>query len=246
MMRPRMFDTTTYALLTTAAATSVLHTLIPDHWLPFVLIGRARGWPVGKGAVVSGASAMIHVALSLLLGGIALGLGIGVGDVIGESLERIAGILLVLFGLAYMAWAWTKGGHFHPGGSLLHGRGTAGSCAGEEGPGHPEHLHYHADGGLISAAPGWGALGLAAIVGLNPCVLVLPIMLAGVREGGAALGLVALSYGIPTILLTVGLTVVGLRVGWRIRLPGVARNAEMLSGGLIAVLGILVWFLEHE
>ena len=26
----------------TAVATSVLHTLIPDHWLPFVLIGRAR------------------------------------------------------------------------------------------------------------------------------------------------------------------------------------------------------------
>ena len=30
-------------LLLTAAATAAFHTLIPDHWLPFVLVGRARG-----------------------------------------------------------------------------------------------------------------------------------------------------------------------------------------------------------
>jgi len=31
-------------LLATAAATAAFHTLIPDHWLPFVLVGRARRW----------------------------------------------------------------------------------------------------------------------------------------------------------------------------------------------------------
>ncbi len=237
-----MPDTTTYALLSTAAATAVLHTLIPDHWLPFVLIGRARGWGTGTVVAISGLSGLIHVVLSFLLGLLALAVGAKAIQLVGETMERVGGTLLVLSGLAYMIWAWNKGGHFHPGGALLHGGKTASACRGEEGPGNPEHLHYHSDGELIRAQPGLGALGLALIVGLNPCVLVLPILLASASRGPLAVGLVALAYGLPTILLMVGLSVLGVRVGWRIRLPFAARNAEVGSGALIALLGLLVWF----
>ncbi len=237
-----MADSTTYALLSTAAATAVVHTLIPDHWLPFVLIGRARGWATGTVAVISGLSALIHVFLSLLLGLLALAIGVTAVGLVGQTLERVGGTLLVLFGVAYMVWAWNKGGHFHPGGTLLHGGEKGSACLGTEGPGHPEHLHYHSDGELIRARRGWGAVGLAVIVGLNPCVLVLPILLVSVPRGATAVGLVALAYSVPTVLLMVGLSVLGVRVGWRIRLPFAARNAEVGSGALIALLGLLVWF----
>ena len=69
-----MFDSTVYMLLTTAGATALFHTLIPDHWLPFVLVGKARGWSVGTTALVSGFSALIHVALSVVLGLATLGI----------------------------------------------------------------------------------------------------------------------------------------------------------------------------
>ena len=36
--------------------------------LPFVLIGRSRGWATGRVLAISGLSALIHVVLSLLLG----------------------------------------------------------------------------------------------------------------------------------------------------------------------------------
>lgn len=236
-----MSDTTTYALLSTAAATSVFHTLIPDHWLPFVLIGRARGWATGTVAMISGVSAVIHVALSLLLGLLAVVVGVTAVELVGETLERVSGALLILSGLAYMVWAWNKGGHFHPGGERFHTQGAASACPGDEGPEHPEHLHYHADGELIRARRGWGAFGLAVIIGLNPCVLVMPILLASAHRGSAVVSLVAIAYGLPTILLMVGLSVLGVRLGWRIRLPRVARNAEVVSGGLITLLGLVVW-----
>ena len=53
-----MFDATGYALVTVAVATALFHTLIPDHWLPFVLIGNARRWRVGTTIVISGTSAL--------------------------------------------------------------------------------------------------------------------------------------------------------------------------------------------
>jgi ABC-type nickel/cobalt efflux system permease component RcnA len=213
--------------------------------LPFVLIGRARGWTAGTVAFASGLAALIHAGLSVLLGGIALWIGVTTIDAVGHTLEGMGAVLLVLFGLGYALWAWTKGGHFHPGGDLLHGAGADDACSGEEGPGHPEHLHYHADGGLIGPRGGrWGAVGLAVIVGLNPCVLVLPVMLASVPQGALTVGLVAAAYALPAMLLMVGFSVLGVLVPWSIRLPGAARYAELASGLAIALLGLAVWILE--
>ena len=239
-----MHEGTVYLLLTTAAGTALLHTLIPDHWLPFVLIGRARKWSAGTTAFVSGFSALIHALLSVALGLVALGIGLTAGEMVGETLERAGAVLLILFGLAYAGWAWRKGGHFHPGGRLLHSREGGQGCAGGEGHGHPDHLHYHADEGLIRGRPGWSAMGLALIVGLNPCVLILPVMLASANRGSTVFWLVVGAYILPTVLLMVGLSVLGVVGGRRIPVPGAARYMEAASGLLIAVLGVAFWLLE--
>jgi ABC-type nickel/cobalt efflux system permease component RcnA len=239
-------DATTFALLSTAAATALLHTLIPDHWLPFVLIGRTRGWSISTVALASGLAAVIHVGLSVLLGVVALWIGIRAVDAVGHTLEGAGAILLMAFGLGYALWGWTKGGHFHPGGALLHRGDTEGACRGDEGPAHPEHLHYHADGGLIGDRVGrWGAVSLAVIVGINPCVLVLPVMLASVPRGPGTVALVAAAYALPATALMVGLSVIGVLARWPVRLPGAARYAEMASGLVIALLGLAFWLLER-
>jgi len=236
-------EATGYVLVSTAALTALLHTLIPDHWLPFVLMGRAQGWTPGTVALISGLSAVVHTGLSLSLGLVAIGIGVGAAEVVGETLESVGAAMLVVFGVAYAVWAWRKGGHFHPGGARLHDPGSDG-CRGDEGDSNPEHLHYHADEDLIRRRAGRGAFTLAMIVGVNPCVLVLPVILAAGARGMAEFWIVALAYGIPTIVLLVGLSVLGVSGPFRIRVPGAARFAEMASGLLIALLGVVFWFLE--
>jgi len=232
------------ALLATAAATGLLHTLIPDHWLPFVLVGRVRGWSAARTALVSGFSALIHIGLSILIALLALRLGLAAAEAAGRTLEWVGGLMLILFGLAYAGWAWRKGGHFHPGGALLHVEGAAGCCEGEEGPGHPQHLHYHADDAMIRERPGWSGWGLALVIGMNPCVLLVPLALVAQSRATAALGWIVLAYALPTVLLMVGLSVLGVAWGRRIRLPGAARQMEAASGLLIAALGLVLWLLE--
>lgn len=234
-----MSEATAATLVSTASFAAVLHTLIPDHWLPFVLIGRAQGWSAARVAWVSGLSALVHTALSLVLGLAAIAIGLSAAEAVGRRLEQVGAVLLVLFGLAYAVWAWRKGQHFHPGGEWLHGRIGDRPCRGDEGPANPEHLHYHADEGLIQGRPGRGALGLALIVGVNPCVLVLPLVLAAAGRGAAQFGMVALAYGAPTVVLLVALSVAGTRARFPIRLPRAARIAEPASGILIALLGIV-------
>jgi ABC-type nickel/cobalt efflux system permease component RcnA len=238
-------DSTVVMLLSTAGATALFHTLIPDHWLPFVLVGRARHWSARTTALVAGFSALIHVALSIVLGLITLGIGLAAAEVIGHTLEKAGGVLLVLFGLVYAAWSWRKGGHFHPGGSLFHVHDHDASCDGDEGDRNPEHLHYHADDKLIRGEVGWSAMGLALIVGVNPCVLILPIMLASASKGATAFWLVVVAYVVPTVVLMVGLSAFGVAGSRRLIVPGAARYMELVSGLLIAALGI-AFLLLHE
>lgn len=231
-------------LLATTVATAVFHTLIPDHWLPFVLIGRARRWNAGRTVAVSGLSALVHAALSVALGLAALAVGSGAASIVGERLERASGLLLVGFGVAYAAWAWKKGGHFHPGGASVHARAhDEQACDGAEGPANPEHLHYHADEALISGGEGKGAYWLAMIVGLNPCVLVLPLFVKTAELGTQPLVLVTAAYVVTTVALMVGLSVVGVATALRIPVPAAARHMETASGLVIAVVGVvfLVW-----
>lgn len=234
---------TSSLLFVTAAATAAFHTLIPDHWLPFVLVGRARGWSSRTTALVSGLSAVVHVALSAVLGLLAIGAGELVAKAIGHQLERASGALLVVFGTAYALWAWRKGGHFHPGGALLHRADPKVACDGHEGPENPEHLHYHADEAWIRA--GKGAVPLALVVGLNPCVLVLPIMVATAERGAATVAAVTLAYSVTTVMLMVGLSVAGVAGARRLPVPAVARHMEAASGVLIALVGAAVLLLEH-
>ncbi|MBD3866875.1 MAG: hypothetical protein IFK94_02030 [Acidobacteria bacterium] len=237
---------TGYILLGTAVSTALLHTLIPDHWIPFVLAGRARGWSAGYTALISGSSALVHAALSLLL---ALGAGyIGreAAASLGETLESAAGILLILFGLAYAGWSWKKGGHFHPGGSLLHGGSGSAGCSGSEGDANPDHLHYHPDEGLIRGKDGTSAWTLAMIIGINPCILILPVILASVEHGARAVSLVAAAYAAATCVLMVGLSVLGVIGARRITPPAIARHMEMISGLLIALTGAVVMLIPHQ
>ncbi len=229
----------------TAAATALFHTLIPDHWLPFVLVGRARGWSARTTAAVSGLSAIVHTLLSIALGLLALRLGQIGARAVGERLERGSGLLLVVFGAAYALWAWRKGAHFHPGGALLHGRNENVRCDGHEGSARSEHLHYHADDAWIRSEAGKGAIPLALIVGLNPCVLLLPIMVATAEEGARAVALVTLSYSVTTVALMVGLSVAGVAGTRRLPVPAVARHMETASGILIALCGAVFLLIER-
>ena len=86
---------------------------------------------------------------------------------------------------------------------------------------------------------------LAVIVGLNPCVLVLPIMVATAQSGAGALALVTAAYSVTTIALMVGLSVAGVAGVRRLPFPAVARHMETASGLLIAVCGLVFLLIER-
>ena len=105
----------------TAATLGLVHTVIgPDHYLPFIVIGRARNWTLRKTLGVAFLAGLGHILSSVVLGFLGIALGIAVARLEGVESARgaIAAWLLIGFGFAYFVWgmrrAWRGKPHVHP------------------------------------------------------------------------------------------------------------------------------------
>ena len=211
--------------------TAVIHTLIPDHWLPFVLVARAEGWTSRRMILLTTAAALLHVIVSIALGLIVVAVGESAEQAVmgfAATIGSLAGWVLVTFGLAYMAWFLLRGGHVHSFGMHPHHDPEASGPAEREGATTRRRL------------PGYA---LAFIVGFNPCILVAPIVYGASQMSRTTVVAVAASFATTTVLTMVGATLIGHRGTSRLTSPFLTRYGEALSGGLIALTGLAVMLI---
>ena len=91
----------------TAATIGFIHTLLgPDHYVPFVMMGRARRWSLTKTTLLTAACGVGHILSSVLLGslGIALGLVATRLEAIQNTRGNLAAWALIAFGATYFIW----------------------------------------------------------------------------------------------------------------------------------------------
>lgn len=235
-------------VLTSVAATgftvAFLHAAIPTHWLPFVLVARARGWGRAKTVAVTSLAGMGHVGLTTVLGlGIAW-FGFQLDEKVGEAFPWIAGGLLLGFAAFYFWRQWTGAGvcHHHPPGSRHH---ADEHCQHEHEQSHwQEELH---DSPLVSSGAGdWTAVsGLFVMLTLSPCEGFLPVYLSGVQFGWRGFIVLSVILAVATLgamTLFTWLALIGFE---RFRLKSFERFEAGLLGALFAVLGVLIITLEH-
>jgi hypothetical protein len=212
-----MNDTIFWALAGTAAAVGALHSLAPDHWVPFMAVGRARSWSAARTAQVTLLCGFAHVSVSVVLGLLALRLGQGLLEAFGTRLESVAGILLVGFGLAYGLW-----GLRHALAGRLHGHSHS----------HFDHVHDPSRATV---------LGLVVLFSVDPCVRLIPIILAAAPLGWAKLLGLILIYEVATIGTMVGVVLVARGGAFKsLQAPWLDRYGDALAGGLIVATGLAV------
>jgi len=254
-------------MFTTALALGLTHTLLgPDHYLPFIVIGRARRWSLARTSLLTFVCGLGHVGSSVVLGLVGAAAGAALGDLQGweETRGGLAAWSLLLFGVGYTLWglwrAFRPGSHGH---THLHADGTVHRHGHQhEAPaGHPTiHAHPHPATGPDETAAATPACGVDAgevvswkqltpwllflIFVLGPCEPLIPLFFADAArgEGGDALGL-AVGYGLATLFtmhLLVLLCWLGLR---RLPLGPLERFSPARAGVIILVAGVgMVFF----
>lgn len=236
-------------VLASVAATGFIvaffHAAIPTHWLPFVLVARARGWARTKTIGVALFAGLGHVALTSLLGLAIAWFGFTMEEHLGKVFPWATSGLLVAIGF-YYAWRQLTGRgicHHNPPGGHHH---ASEHCGHEEA----EHSHWDAElreSPLVEAQRGdWAAIGgLFVMLTLSPCEGFLPIYLSGVQFGWFGFfvlsGILAVG-ALAGMTLFTWLTLVGLE---RVELKQFERFEAGLMAALFAVLGLLVLAVER-
>lgn len=224
---------TSILLVLSACSTAITHALIPDHWLPFVLMARLQKWSVRRAALLTGLAGLLHVLMSVVLGALAILIGSGsaqrLAERVGRPLESLAGLLLVVFGLAYGILSHVRE-------ARAHGRGGR--------HGEPDGMHAH--GHLLARWMRHSRTGaaLVVIVGISPCALLAPILFAAAADGPTPVAAAALAFASCTVLTMVVVVSLALHGMRRFELSFFTRWGDLASGLLLAAIGVALMLAE--
>lgn len=209
-----------------------LHTLQPDHWLPFALVAKAQGWSRRKTVLVSTLGAVADVAPETIMG---LLLMLGWEELLHAThawedvIPLINGSVLLILGGIYTTWA-------------IHRSRRGGSSH--------FHIHFHAqrhegEGGR----PGGPMLekvtiGLLIASAISPCLGTLGVFQSLIgRSWGLRLGAIGV-YALVSIMVEVTFVLLALRAYRSLRFPFLERHAETMTGLLITLIGVWLLFFN--
>lgn len=227
-------------LLLTALSLGFIHTLLgPDHYLPFIVLSRARKWSLAKTMWITAFSGVGHIAGSVILGitGVALGISLSKLELIEETRGNLVAWMLIVFGFFYTIYGvihyLRKGFHTHLPKFLL--------PKSIQKYRHLPTTEIEEEKEDTTKLTPWI---LFLIFVFGPCEVLIPLLIFPASEHNW-LGVFAVStlFGIATIatmLLTVFIGYTGTSL---IRFKGVERYMHMIAGSVILISGIGIRFM---
>jgi len=233
-------------LLWTAMALGFLHTIMgPDHYVPFVMMAKARNWPRIKTMTITFLCGLGHVGSSVVIGAVLAAAGMAFTEWKGskwaawqDARGSLAGWLLMGLGAVFLAWGVIR---------ILRGRTHTHIHAHENSTRHI-HKHNHTEAHMHVHESKAGRLTpwvLFTIFVFGPCESLIPLMLAAwavAGLGGATLVAGVFSTTtILTILGTVGVLLTGIS-----RIPSTTRLDQWstaLAGLSLVLCGAAILWL---
>ncbi|MGB0715794.1 MAG: hypothetical protein ACPGXK_07945 [Phycisphaerae bacterium] len=225
------------SLIALAAFTGFVHTLLgPDHYVPFIAMAKAGGWSLARTVLIASVCCIGHVAGSVILGFLGVGLGWALAGM--EAFESargsLAAWLLIGFGLAYTIWglrrAWINQPHGHV---HIHADGRVHRHHhGED----RNHVHNDQEPATHAAITGWA---LFTIFIFGPCEPLIPqLMIPAAAKSWAGVAMVALVFGLATWATMISAVTVGYLGLARISASPIIRYTHALTGMALTICGL--------
>lgn len=202
------------SIITGSLIISLLHALIPNHWLPVLAIGKKEGWSLGETSRITFISGLFHVISTVIIG-ILLGL---IGEELADHLDHfthvIAPSILVLLGLYFIRQHY-RHHHFHV---------------------EKEKIEKKTKGSIITA--------LVVAMFLSPCMEIEAYFLLAGTKGWYMMALIAIMYSVITItgmLIWVRIVYKGLlKLDWH----KWEHNAGIITGLTLVATGMISFFIQ--
>lgn len=226
-------------LLITAASIGFMHTLTgPDHYLPFIVMGKARNWSISKTLWVTFLCGIGHVGSSIVIGSIGIALGLGVKKlIIVESFRGdLAAWAFIAFGFIYFLWGIRKArkGKLH---QHIHVHADGSVHAHEHGE---KTTHHHTDTKPVNLTP-WI---LFTIFVLGPCEPLIPLLMyPAAKTHLGVVAAVAIIFSVITITTMIVMVILATRGINFLPTKVFEKYMHALAGAAICLSGCTIVFL---
>ncbi|HEY3991805.1 MAG TPA: hypothetical protein VGM01_02890 [Ktedonobacteraceae bacterium] len=243
-------------LIGAAGMVAILHSLLPDHWVPLAVVARAQRWSLLRVGRITFLASLGHVLASLVLGGIIAFIGLQFQQEIDTQQGHIVGAVLILTGLLFLAWSRLgRGPHGHQHGEghththsfgLGHAHGSEYGHDHEHDHGH-DHDHDHGHAHTQSQSKEQSLLKrLAAIavpfgVAASPDLTILPVALAAGAVGRMEVVGVLSVFAFVTIITFIGLTIIATIAGYQIKGAWIEKHATSITSLVLIVIGVVAF-----
>ncbi|HEV3195647.1 MAG TPA: hypothetical protein VGZ06_05875 [Candidatus Cybelea sp.] len=199
-------------------AVGVLHTLVPDHWVPIAVVARQRRWTRVQTARAAAIAGLGHTLSTLAIGIVVWLGGVVLAVRFGNLVSILASVALIAFGL------WIAGASLR---EMREDRSRGGPLVG---------AHEHKPQRNMRTP-------LLFILGSSPMVEGIPAFLAAARFGAGLLAVMAACFAVSTIVTYVGMCVFSHLALENLSFGPLERYGEVLSGAIIAIIGFvfLIW-----
>ena len=254
-------------LIGAAAMVAILHSVLPDHWVPLAVVARAQRWNLLRVGRITFLASLGHVLASLLLGGVIAMIGLQFQREIDTQQGHIVGMVLVLTGLLFLIWNLLgRGPHRHQHGSghtHTHSFGLGHSHdhdhhdhdhAHDHDHSHHhdhehdhEHSHEHPHKQEYTPSREQSLLKrLAAIavpfgVAASPDLTILPVVLAASAVGRMEVVGVLSVFTLVTVVTFIGLTIVATIAGYPIKGAWIEKHATTITSVVLIAVGIVAF-----
>ncbi len=227
-------------LAITAASIGFFHTLFgPDHYLPFIMMSKARNWSTPRTMLITFLCGLGHVGSSVILGIIGVSIGIAITKI--EFFESFRGNLaawaFIAFGLVYFIWGLRKAIRNKP---HIHLHIHEDSTSHEHEHAHiKDHSHVHESKGKTITP--WI---LFTIFVLGPCEPLIPILMYPAAKNNVG-GLILVTsifaaVTIATMMVVVYVTSTGIKL---IPMKKMEKYSHAIAGAIILFSGLGIQFL---
>jgi len=233
-------------LSVTAASIGFFHTLTgPDHYLPFIVMAKARKWTASKTIWITVLCGIGHVGSSVVIGliGIATGIAVARLEFIEGYRGGIAAWIFILFGLVYFIWGLYKAyknkphKHFHiheDNEIYLHKHSHEHLHEGET------HKHTHKAEKKINITP-WI---LFTVFVFGPCEPLIPILMyPAAQESISGMLIVTAVFTFFTIATMLSIVLISLFGFNFIPMHKMERYMHAIAGCTILLCGLAIEFL---
>jgi hypothetical protein len=259
---------TAIVLILAVGAVGILHTLVPDHWLPIALVARQHGWTRAQTARAAFGAGTGHVLSTLVIGLAVWAAGLAFAMRFGSIVGLVSSVSLIGFGAwiaigSYLEMRREGRAHDHDvaevaaveSGSIGHHTAVLDAHR------HPHrhagglthaHLHKHADADShetsvdtrgeaplhVHEHKATGRTALLLILGSSPMVEGIPAFFAASRYEIGVIAAMSVVFAAATIATYVALCVYFAERMQAVSIGPLERYGEVLSGGFIALVGV--------